>query len=560
MITVAWLQPFNQWDTNTFELLLRNELWQPVGSYEFEHHHISSTSDLPDAEGIILIVPHKYYVDKTDWLNQQMSKYKWVLYIGTGNEEAEFPLEKIKHPNMIIYYTTPHMKRTPLKLIKRYFGDGYPQNARVISKYQKQAFEKPLDVFFGGQVTHERREQAMKAVHHMRDEMKLKVDTVESQGFTQGVEPADYYKLMASAKVVPCPAGTNTPDTFRSYEALECMAYPIVDTRTIYDEEPLKYWQTLFGEEPPFSFITDDWESLPGYTQDVLADWHTHINRAVSWWIGKKRQYAYELVEDLTELTGQPPEMKLSDKITVLVVTSPIKSHPETKIIDRTIADIRAVLPDCEIIIGIDGVRQEQESYTDRYNEYKQRLLWKCLHEWHNVLPVVFNEHKHQAAMVKHLLTLVNTETILFVEHDTALAPEFEYPWQQFIDAIEKGEAYTIRFSHEANILEPHKHLMVGEVEEVEGVPMLRTAQWSQRPHLSSTAFYRDMIDRYFTDQSRTMIEDKVHGYPAIAWQEEGLQGWYKWRLWIYHPTDGNIKRSYTSDGREDDPKYEMVF
>ncbi len=89
---------------------------------------------------------------------------------------------------------------------------------------------------------------------------------------------------------------------------------------------------------------------------------------------------------------------------------------------------------------------------------------------------------------------------------------------------------------------------------------MMRTAQWSQRPHLASTAFYRDMIDRYFNPQSRTMIEDVMHGIVHEAYQREGEMGWNLWRLWIYTPeTDSlGIKRSYHLDGRGADPKYDM--
>jgi hypothetical protein len=90
------------------------------------------------------------------------------------------------------------------------------------------------------------------------------------------------------------------------------------------------------------------------------------------------------------------------------------------------------------------------------------------------------------------------------------------------------------------------------------GTPMRKTMQWSQRPHLASTAFYRQMLDRYFHPDSLTMIEDVIHGAVIEDCRKDSIMGWYSWRLWIYHP-EGNIKRSYHLDGRGDDPKYEMV-
>ena len=51
-----------------------------------------------------------------------------------------------------------------------------------------------------------------------------------------------------------------------------------------------------------------------------------------------------------------------------------------------------------------------------------------------------------------------------------------------------------------------------------------------------------------------------VHGRVTEAYKLEGLPGWEKFRLWIYTPPGGNIKRSYTRDGRGDDPVYEMIY
>lgn len=570
MLNVVWLPPHDQWDQHTFELLFNNKMWLAKGAFTFKHHRLNEDEDLPEADGIILVVPHKYYIDKVRWLNEQISKYKWVLYVGTGNEEGEFPIEKITHRNKIVYYTTPHLKRTKFEAVDRLFGDGYAGQSECVADYAEQVKNKPLDLYFGGQVTHERRELMMKALKHIdKEETYAKVEYLESAGFTQGYSDYHtYYEKMASAKIVPCPSGPNTPDTFRSYEALEAMALPVLDTKTIYDDVS-DYWGILFGQEPPMPIIRDNWDSLNGYAQEILKDWHTHINRAVSWWIAKKRQYAYDLVADLNKLTNEPEQLKVDDKITVLILTSPIKAHPSTEVIDQTIRDIRAVLPNSEIIIGCDGVRAEQEHYRENYNEYKKRLIWKCLHEWRNVLPVVFDEHLHQAMLTKRLLRLVKTPTVLFVEHDTALTPDYHFEWPALVEAVESGQAYVIRFSHEVQILKDHEHLMIGS-EEMQGIPMVKTIQWSQRPHLASTVFYRDIIERYFNEESRTMIEDVLHSKVMVDYDVDGMQGWYKWRLYIYaNPVaikgDNNIvvnsiKRSYTTDGRGDDPKYSMVF
>jgi hypothetical protein len=188
-------------------------------------------------------------------------------------------------------------------------------------------------------------------------------------------------------------------------------------------------------------------------------------------------------------------------------------------------------------------------------------LLWKANHEWHNVLPIIFEEHSHQATMTRLVLPMVNTPQILFVEHDTPLTPDRPIEWDKLIKNIWNGTANIIRFSHESKILDEHKHLILSDIELHSGSPMVKTQQWSQRPHLASTAFYKHMIDTYFNPNSRTMIEDVIHQIVEMDMQRGGEQAWYNWRIWLYTPTtdpDGSILRSYNLDGRQSDEKFEM--
>lgn len=549
MLNVVWLEPGEQWDQHTFELLFNNRLWRTP--YSFKHH-----KDFVEAEGIILVVPQKYYVDKIDWLNEQVKKYKWLLYVGTGNEEGEFPIDKLEHPNKIIYYTTPHLKNTPMDVVDRFFGDGFAPQSDLLKNFSKEVLAKPLDVYFGGQITHIRRQQAVSAIKVLTQDPTYKVELLETSGFTQGYDdPKDYYRRMASARVTPCPSGPATQDTFRSYEALQAMSLPIVDGRTPDDAEPTDYWTRLFGADPPFPVIQDDWESFPSYTREQVAQWPTNINKAVAWWIGKKRQYALDFIKDIEKLTGKTATKQ---QITVLVPTSPIPSHPSTEILEETISTIRTHLPDNEIILMIDGIREEQSDRTTDYGNYIYRVLWKCLHEWENVLPVIFGDHQHQANMTRKALEYVQTPLILFVEHDTPLTPDREIPFEGIAEAVTAGQADLVRLHHEALILPEHKHLMFDDKAQIiSGVPMMRTQQWSQRPHVASVAFYKRILDDHFHG-NKTMIEDKMYGV-LEATCRDGVMGWYNFRLWIYTP-EGDIKRSYHTDGREGDPKWVETY
>ncbi len=238
----------------------------------------------------------------------------------------------------------------------------------------------------------------------------------------------------------------------------------------------------------------------------------------------------------------------MRDFITVVIPTSVLPSHPELYIIEETIQNIRVHLPDVEIILQIDGLRSEQEDRKTDYDEYKTQILWDCLHKYKNVLPVVFDEHSHQSDMMRETIDKIRTPLLLYVEGDAPLTPDRPIDWQKCVDFIMDGEANTIRFHHEAVIPTEHNHLMLKTKDK-----FLQTIQFSQRPHLSTVAYYRDIVLPKIP--AKSFIEDTFHSVVQQDYYEDGLIGWYKHRLWIYMPGD-DIKRSYHLDGRDGGRKY----
>ena len=240
--------------------------------------------------------------------------------------------------------------------------------------------------------------------------------------------------------------------------------------------------------------------------------------------------------------------------ITVVLVTSVIPSHPETYIVEETIKSIRHHLPDSEIILQIDGLREEQAHSKEQYDEYKTRMLWKCLHEYKNITPVIFDEYSHQSTMMKETIDMIKTPLMLYVEGDTPLVTDRDIDWTACINFIEGEMANTIRFYHEEYVPSAHDWLMMDLVGE-----FLQTVQWSQRPHLSSVSYYKNFVLANIPE--RTFIEDYMHGEAyedyIIPWREsKSKSGWYKHKLWIYYPSETASKRSYHLDGRKGLRKY----
>lgn len=253
-----------------------------------------------------------------------------------------------------------------------------------------------------------------------------------------------------------------------------------------------------------------------------------------------------------------------NEVISVLVPTSPLPSHPSTDVLDATLTSVRQHLPTAPLLIMADGVRPEQEARADKYQTFKAHVSKHVAdNRWGTEATFrSWEYHQHQARMTRTALAEhVRTPLVLFVEGDTTLHGDID--WPAVCDVLLSDDARVIRMHHEATILEPHQWLSVhgGQVEKVGGVPLIATAQWSQRPHLARADYYRWLLGpRHFHRDSRTMIEDVAHGVVIEDWRNRGTAGWAQHRLYIYAAADGNgsIKHSETCDGRGRDPKYPM--
>lgn len=237
----------------------------------------------------------------------------------------------------------------------------------------------------------------------------------------------------------------------------------------------------------------------------------------------------------------------MSNQLTILIPTSPIPSHPSTIILDETISNIRKYT-DAEIILMFDGVHLSVEHRKDDYQEYRARVIDKSL-EYGHFSFISFSEHTHQAKMTRQALASIKTPLIMFCEHDTS--PIGEIPFKEICDMMLTGIFNYIRFNIFDRILDEHKYLMLGDIHPVCGIPVQRTVQYSQRPHIASTDWYREILTKYFKPEDKTMIEDVMHG---VIQDNYTLTGVDNFKLAIYTP-EGSQLRSYHSDGRGNDEK-----
>lgn len=224
-----------------------------------------------------------------DTLNTDIAALKWCVIIVTGNENGSDFHTKIKHPNCKIWVQTPKMTDKA----DYFLPLGYP----TIERHYTGAV-RVHDWSFAGQVTHSRRYELVKVLEGLQ-----RGKLVKTEGFGQGLAYPEYFRLLTESKVVPCPGGPATPDTFRFYEALEAGCVPIVDIQSGQGDYGGVYWEKVFGiyRNIPFPLI-ENWNDFPNLLELVLSEF-TEIQAVThDWWMDYKRKVVRDLFEQIESI------------------------------------------------------------------------------------------------------------------------------------------------------------------------------------------------------------------------------------------------------------------
>ncbi len=486
----------------------------------------------------IVHVSARFHIDRVDELNDYLNAWSGVVLILTSDEEHTFPVENLAHPNMRIWRQLPRVDHPSWPLISRGFGEGVPYDTTP-----EHAEARDLAWVFAGQITHQRRDWWMLTmVDRFMSDRHEKAILIATKAFTDGVERDEYLNLLGRSRAVVCPSGAASQSSFRVYEALEAGAIPIADD-VRPDGGGSGYWDAVFAERPPFPVVTTPDMSVIDETQ-AMGKWGRL--RVWAWWAREQRQMRHDLLDDLLEVGGPVVDVAgVYERLTFLVTASPIENQR-----DVLLETIDSLPAGCDVVVAFDGVRPEQEPVTERYLDDVEDLLATFLDEYRFVTPFLPDGWMHQARLTQEALRHVYTPYVCFVEHDTPV--EGDIPWEALCDAVSGSDLDVVRLYHEHQIPAEHEYLH-GDTSTISGLQIRRTRQWSQRPHIATTDWYRDMLGQHFDDDDRTMIEDRIYGSC-----ESGGVG----RVGIYHEVDsqGSIKRSGHLDGRGDDPKYRMLW
>ena len=188
--------------------------------------------------------------------------------------------------------------------------------------------------------------------------------------------------------------------------------------------------------------------------------------------------------------------------MTVLIVASPVPSHPSTKLVDEAVASLRHLksrspLP---VVISNDGVRPGSSGLTRwRYGRYLDRLRTKYGHRpGYTVLSA--HEWRHLGGVIEDGLRAVATEYVLVLQHDFYFTREVDLDRLVRIVA-EDDRLKHIRFNKVPNW--PVEWDAIGKgffeaglygASASDQLELCRTLAWSDNPHLCRSDYYEKVV------------------------------------------------------------------
>ena len=146
------------------------------------------------------------------------------------------------------------------------------------------------------------------------------------------------------------------------------------------------------------------------------------------------------------------PSPSVSEKVTILMVTSPILSHPSTELLERVVSSFSLVssLSSCQMLLLADGAKcgkfrpkrgmvpadmfTTYNLYLDRLEDLVEKADTDSI--WSRTKVIRMEEHLGFGHVVLHGLRLATTEYVMVVQHDHPFSIQFNInPVMEFMDS-----------------------------------------------------------------------------------------------------------------------------
>lgn len=223
----------------------------------------------------------------------------------------------------------------------------------------------------------------------------------------------------------------------------------------------------------------------------------------------------------------------INDAISVTVPTSPTPYGDNLEGISKHYEAIRYHLPTAPIYILADGVREEEQSLTEIYERYKERLILYSKNVWTGVTIVQAPEWLHEAGQIRRFmdLNLCSSPLILNCQHDFIFTQDF-IDWPGIVDALLKNEISCARFTQDDGLPKGKEHLYRGTMQTSRGLSFLLIAELYTCAALMRRDFLTHLLS-YFETAKCHLDGDEAQPF-AYKMLDAGV------KMGVYLPPEGS--------------------
>jgi len=221
---------------------------------------VTNTFDnLPPLENCVVVSNHAVnYRAYLDALRENCKHYGVILL---SDENLREPLEYLHDPNCVFVarnYFHPFYHGHPKVSL---FGLGYKKGFNAHEVKNKDFQSREYDWCFAGSIHGKERQEALEALKSFSSNHRI--HTCSGFDAEDGLGTKEYREMLSNSKYALCPAGQDSMDSFRIYEALEAGAIPVTLKHTEHMRVEPSYWHAVFFGQQELPFVMgNSWEEV----------------------------------------------------------------------------------------------------------------------------------------------------------------------------------------------------------------------------------------------------------------------------------------------------------
>ena len=264
---------------------------------------------------------------------------------------------------------------------------------------------------------------------------------------------------------------------------------------------------------------------IPVHFRAEAVDRHRLVNaRAVHFFKSSPASTEFAAFKDHLSIGTADPAVR-PDGLTVVVQTSFVPAHPDTALLQRSLASLKLLGGRMSFLFLFDGLRGPAEDER-RYQWYKRLVRAQFSGECFEA-----GEWVGSGGCLRRALDRVTTQHLLYWEHDWELNRPIDTPG--VLRTLRENPAVrSIRLNQRVTLQAPGDLELLQRPSEA-AVPLVATPCWSANPHFARTETYRSLILPRCVDGQP--LEVPLYEESLRAYREHGLHRQHQdWGNCIY--------------------------